>query len=168
MRNPRLRRKKTRVPHPQRLKDEPLRVFVQRHPRELLHQRAQHNKVDVAVDEFHSRRARRRDRKRHLISRPFAFPRLRQWQIRRQSGVVRQQLPNRDVLFPIRSERRQILRHRIVELKVPPLIQLHRAVVVARHFVSDAMSKIVSTVIASRVGSSDRIPYALRKTTRPS
>src|SRR6185437_3519588 len=40
--------------------------------------------------------------------------------------------------------------------------------VVATHLVSDAISKIVSTVIRSRVGSSDRIPNAFRYTTCPS
>src|SRR5581483_3742217 len=40
-------------------------------------------------------------------------------------------------------------------------------VAVISGFVREAMSKTVSSVIASRVGSSDRWPYALRKTTWP-
>ena len=55
-----------------------------------LHQRAQHNKINVAVGKLRSRRILRRLRKRHPVRRLLPFPRRLQIQIRLQPRVVRQ------------------------------------------------------------------------------
>ena len=103
----------------------PRRISIERLARNLLDQRPQHNKIDVAVDEPRPRRLRRRLGKRHPVRRLLLFPRRLQIQIRLQPRVVRQQLPHRDVLLPILRKLRQILRHRIIHPHLALLHQLH-------------------------------------------
>ncbi len=68
----------------------------------------------------------------------------------------------------IDCERGKILRHRIVERQAcAPHRAAITAVAVTRHFVREAMSKIVSSVIGSTTGSSARSPYACSKTVFP-
>ena len=122
---PRLRRQVTRVRHLQGRKHVLLGVMFQVLARDLLHQRAQHDKSNVAVDQARARRRLCCLRKGHLVGSIFPQPWRLQIEVRRQSAVVRQQLPDRDVLFPVLRELRQILRDRIVKPHPAGLHQLH-------------------------------------------
>jgi hypothetical protein len=78
---------------------------------------------------------------------------------------VREQIANRDPLLAVLAELGDERRNRIGQPDAPCSTSIITAGVVATTFVSDARSKIVSSVIASRDGTTARSPYALRQTT---
>src|SRR5580704_3900925 len=121
----RRRRHKSRPHHLQRQENMPLRIRIQRLPGNAFHQRAQHNKINVAINKSRTRCLLRSLRKRHPVSRLLTLPRTLQVQIRLQPRVVRQKLPHRDVVLPVLRKLRQILRHRIIQPHLPLLDQLH-------------------------------------------
>src|SRR6202034_1503268 len=67
-------RKESHVLHTQRLGEVALLVLVEGEARELLHQRAQHNEVDIAVAELHPRGGDRGGGKGAAQSFCFALP----------------------------------------------------------------------------------------------
>ena len=70
---------------------------------------------------------------------------------------MREQVADCDIAFAVLREFRDVLRRTL-----PCSTSCITAGVVATTFVRDAMSKIVSTVMSDRVGSSERLPKALR------
>ena len=115
--------------HAERIEDMLLGIRVQGLAAQLLHQRAQRNVVHVGVDKLRSRQAVQLG----LHCAPDALrlvrrgqsPRIFQVNIRRQAGVVGQQLAHRHALLAVRRKLRQILHHRRVHVDLALLHQLH-------------------------------------------
>ncbi len=111
-RQQRRRRQESRVDHPERLEDRPLRVDVQRLAAQPRHDVAEHEEVDVAVDEPFARR-----RGRHLVPRQLdggvvSGPRLAQIDVRTQARHVRKEMADGDLAFAVALESRKDTRHR--------------------------------------------------------
>ena len=121
------------------------------------------NEIDVAVGEALPGPGHRLVDERQLDPRFVPAPGRLQVQIGPQAGEVRQQLANGDFARAA-LEFRQVLGHPVVEPELAFLEQLHDRGVVATTLVREAASKMVSTVMASRRGVSERAPYALRCT----
>ena len=95
-------------------------VLIEGEAGELLHQRAQYNSVNLAVAKFRSRSRDRRGREGAAQSLLFADPRnCFQQNIRRQAGVVGEQLANGDVLLTVGGELERILCYRMSQRKRP-------------------------------------------------
>ena len=56
-------------------------IRIERLARKVLHQRPEHNEIDVAINKRRTRRAVGRDFKRHAIRRVLALPLLPQFEI---------------------------------------------------------------------------------------
>ncbi len=163
LRNPLFAWQIPRVLHPQRPEDMFLRIHFQRSAANLLYQSPKSDEVDVGVFELCARH--RVQRRIHRSSNTLGLirrgksPRILQTYILRQSGVVRQQLTNRHTLLSVQPQTLedtspQDRRTAAYAASYSCMI----AVAVTRHFVSDAMSKIVSSVIGSTAGSRARSP----------
>ena len=99
-----------------------LRIYVERFAAQFLHQRTECDEVDIRIFEVSSRSGYKRRSKR--TANPLGFvrcsqsPGVLQIDIRRQPGIMRQQLADRYVALFISRKFRKILRYRIVEVKL--------------------------------------------------
>ena len=111
--------------HPERSKDLLRTVHIERHSTYPLHQGPKHNEVDVAVDESRFRRRIRHLRECHAVPSLAPIPWMAQVKIRRQPGIVSQQIANNDIRFAVLRELRNILRDRIVQPNLALFHKLH-------------------------------------------
>ena len=122
---PRMWRNEPGPLHAERTKNMLRRILIERLARKPLHQRSQHHEVDIAINKRRARSPLRRRLKCHPIRRLLPFPLLRQIQVRSESRVVHQQLPDRNILLPILPKFGKILRDGIVHAKLSLLPKLH-------------------------------------------
>ncbi len=100
-------------------------VAVKAHAADLLHQRAQHDEVDVAIEKLRTRSHDRLLGEGHAESRFFTLPRLGQVQVTGKTGVVGEQLADGDILFAVLRELRNVFCHWIIQPNFSFLEQLH-------------------------------------------
>ena len=154
-------RRECGVGHAERRKDSVVRETDRAEAAHATDDVAQQEEIDVAVDE-----ARARRRCRHFFDGEGdggirSRPRLRQIDVGAQTRHVRQQMADRDVSLAVALEARNEGGDAVVQPILPSSISIITLVVVATTFVSDARSKIVSSVIGSAGGTTARWPIAL-------
>ena len=108
--------------HPERSEDVSRGVDVERFPRDPLDQFAEHDVIDVAVDEAGTGRRLWRHNSGQLIGCLFPFLRRFQIEVRRETGIVSQQLPNADIVLPVLRKVRNVLGDGIIQ---PDLAEFH-------------------------------------------
>ncbi len=124
-RNPRGGRKERGGLHAQRLEDILARIVVQHLAAQPMHQFAQQDEVDVAIDEAGSRRPGGRIRAGQVDAGLVAAPRHRQRHVRLQPGKMREEIADGDVAFPA-LKFGNVLRDLVIQLKLALLEQLHQ------------------------------------------
>ena len=100
-------------------------VFVQALAGDAFDEFAQQNEIRVAVDEAIAGRIHQRFVVDFPHQRVFAAERGGKWRIGRESGSVREQHANCDLVFAVRGELRHIARKRIVETNFAFLEETH-------------------------------------------
>ena len=124
MRSLRRRRPEGGVAHAERLEDVLGGVGVERLARDPPHDLAQHDEIDIAIDEAGAGRRQRLQRhdgiERTLGARPGA-----RRDAGRQGGIVRQELADGDVALAVGGEGRPVGGSRPVEIDLAALHQLH-------------------------------------------
>ena len=100
-------------------------VYIQRLPRDPVHDLAQGDKIDVAVMEPGARRpdgpVGGNDRQRPFITRPAVVG----IHVGPQTGGVGQELPDGDAALAVGGEFRPIPGHRVIEAQAAGIGQLH-------------------------------------------
>ncbi len=124
-RGPGLRRIERCHGHAERAEDKVLRVLIERRATHPLHQFAQHDEVDVAVQENRAGRIHQLFGIGPRISFIHASPIRFQVEVGTQSRVVRHQLADGNVGLAVLRELGNVLRHRIVELHLSELHHAH-------------------------------------------
>jgi hypothetical protein len=113
-----------RVAHAERLEDVLGRVHVQRLARDATDQLAQHDEVDIAVDEARAWR-RHRLQRRNGIERPLAVRPAARREAGGQSGVMGHHLAHGDGVLAVGAEGRPVGCDRLVETDLAAFDQLH-------------------------------------------
>ncbi len=130
----RIARAEHRVAHPQRLEDAGSRELVEAHAAHLRHEMAEHEEVDVAVDEAFFGSCERHLFDRELDRAVVADPVKGEVDVRAQAGGVRQQMADRDVLLAVPLEAGDVRRDAIVQPDAAFLHQQHDAGRGRHHF----------------------------------
>ena len=150
--------------HIQWRKDMPYCILVEHFARDFFYERPERDEVDIAVRKPGARRIVESVGEGHAIGCFLALPVSFQIQIRRQAGVMCQQLADRDVFFSVLRKLRKILGHWIAEAHLSVLHQLHYRGRRYNHFGQggEVENCILSHGLAPRLKRAIAIRFAVR------
>src|SRR5205085_1130470 len=111
----------TRVAQAERHVDVAARKLVERLPAHAMHDFAERDEIDVAIDEARARRIAQPLRCESLNRLVVARPLLREIEIRREARTVRQQLLDGYLLAPLAFDFRDVAHERIIQTHLSAL-----------------------------------------------